>query len=225
MKNIGMIVACEIDAVLGRYGSPLSREERCGFPVLTYAMGENRLTVVHTGVGELAAAAAAALLIDRYEAELIVNFGVVGGLTEEMAQTRCCVVEKLVHYDFDTSHIDGTLPGQYEGYESIYIPATQPLLERALALCPELKKVTCASADKFVDGREKKAELHRLYGADICEMEAAGIALTCRRAGVPFLLIKAVSDGIEGGAAEFHAELERCSALCLELTDRIIREI
>lgn len=225
MKNIGMIVACEIDAVLARYGSPLEEETRCGFPVRCYAMGENRLVVVHTGVGELAAAAAAALLIDRYEVELIVNFGVVGGLTEEMAQTKCCVVEKLVHYDFDTSHIDGTVPGQYEGMDSVYIPATPALVDKALALCPELKKAVCASADKFVDGREKKAELHRLYGADICEMESAGIALTCRRAGVPFLLVKAVSDGLNGGAAEFHAELERCSALCLDLTDRIIREI
>lgn len=225
MKNIGLIVAVEIDSVLSRYGEPVGRETRCGFPVLTYAVGEDRLTVVHTGAGELAAAAAAALLIDRYEVELIVNFGVVGGLTEEMTETKCCVIERLVHYDYDTSQLDGTAVGQYPGYEDCYIPATPWLVEQAVRLCPELKKVTCASADKFVDGRERKAALHALYGADICEMESAGIALTCRRAGVPFLMVKTVSDGISGGAEEFSRELRRTSALCLDITDRIIREL
>ena len=225
MKKIGMIVAVEIDSVLGRYGRPLESETRCGFPVMTYAMGENRLIAVHTGCGEIAAAAATALLIDRYEVELIVNFGVVGGLTAEMAKTRCCVVEKMVHYDFDTSQLDPVAPGQYEGYDSVYISNDPALVERAVQLCPELKKVTCASADKFVGDRESKARLHSLYSADICEMEAAGIALTCNRAGVPCLMIKAVSDGINGGAEEFFTELQRVSALCLELTDRIMREI
>ena len=65
MKNIGMIVAVEIDAVLSRYGSPLREEMRCGFPILTYSMGENQLIAVHTGCGEIAAAAATALLIDH----------------------------------------------------------------------------------------------------------------------------------------------------------------
>lgn len=225
MRRIGMIVAVELDAVLSRYGEPLSREERCGFPVLSYDLGGALLHVAHTGAGELSAAAATALLIDRYEAELIVNFGVVGGLTEEMSLTKSCLVERVVHYDFDTSQYDGTVPGQYQGFDSVYIPATPALLERASALCPELKRVTCASADKFVGGAARKAELHRLYGADICEMEAAGVALTCTRASVPFLMIKTVSDGIRGGAEEFAAELERTSALCLDIADRLIREI
>ena len=157
--------------------------------------------------------------------ELIVNVGVVGGLTDEMSETKSCVVEKIVHYDFDITHMDGTLPGRYEEYDSPFIPATAALIERAEALYPELKRVICASADKFVDGAEKKRELHRLFGADICEMEAAGIALTCNRAKVPFLMIKTVSDGIHGGAEEFHRELQRTSALALDIADKIIREI
>ena len=223
MKNIGMIVAVEIDSVLSRYGSPLSRENRSGFAVLTYDLSGVRLHIAHTGAGEIAAAAATQLLIDRYEAELIVNFGVVGGLTGEMAKTKSCIVEKIVHYDFDISQIDPVRPGQYDGFESEFIPAPAELVERAVRLCPELKRVICASADKFVGDPAQKARLHELYGADICEMEAAGIALTCHRSKVPFLMIKTVSDGIEGGAEEFYAELQRTSAMCLDITDRIIR--
>ena len=225
MKRIGMLVAVEMGAVLGRYGTARAVETRHGFEVHTYDMDGYTLHVMHSGAGEIAAAAAAALLIDRYEVELLVNFGVVGGLTAEMAQTKTCVVERVVHYDFDTSAYDGTLPGQYAEYPDIYIPATPALVERAVQIAPELRRVTCASADKFVDGPEAKRALHEKYGADICEMEAAAVALTCNRSGVPCLLIKTVSDGLLGGAEEFGDALQRTSALCLEVADRIIREL
>ena len=183
------------------------------------------LNVVNSGVGELAAAAATQLLIDRYGVDLVVNFGVVGGLTEEMAKARTVIVEKVVHYDFDISQIDPLAPAQYPGFDSIYIPTTPSLVDRAVSLEPGLQRVTCASADKFVNTPEDKAALHTQFGADICEMESAGVVLTCSRCGIPCLVIKTVSDGITGGADEFYAEVQRTSALCLEITDRIIREL
>ena len=225
MKTIGMLVAVEMGAVLSRYGTAKKTETRSGFEVYTYDMHGYTLHVMHSGAGEIAAAAATQLLIDRYGAELIVNFGVVGGLTAEMAQTKTCVVEKVVHYDFDTSAYDGTKPGQYAEYPDEFLPATPELIERAVQIAPELKKVVCASADKFVDGPEAKGALHEKYGADICEMEAAAVVLTCNRAKVPCLLIKTVSDGLMGGAEDFGTALQHTSELCLEVADRIIREI
>ena len=223
MRQIGMLVAVELDSVLRRYGSPENAEELGGFRVFNYRMDGYELHVINSGVGELAAAAATQLLIGHYRAELVVNFGVVGGLTEEMAQARTVIVEKLVHYDFDISQIDPLAPGQYPGYDSVYIPTTPALVEKAVSLEPSLKRVVCASADKFVAGQEAKAALHARFGADICEMESAGVVLTCNRCGVPCLVIKTVSDGITSGAEEFYAEVQRTSALCLDVTDRIIR--
>ena len=54
-------------------------------------------------------------------------------------------------------------------------------------------------------------------------MEAAGVVLSCNRAGVPCLVIKTVSDGIMGGAEEFARELTRSAEICLAITDEIIR--
>lgn len=225
MKKIGMLVAVEMDAVLRRYGTAERVETRHGFEMHQYDMGAYELCVLRSGAGEISAAAATELLIDRYEAELIVNFGVVGGLTEEMAQTKTCVVERVVHYDFDTSAYDGTLPGQYFQYPDVYLRPSPALIDRAVAVCPELKRVTCASADKFVDGAADKSALHRRWEADICEMEAAAVVLTCDRAGVPCLLIKTVSDGLTQGGEDFGTALAHTSALCLEVADRIIREL
>lgn len=225
MKKIGMLVAVEMDAVLRRYGTAKRVEKRHGFEMHQYDMGEYELYVLRSGAGEISAAAAAELLIDRYEVELMVNFGVVGGLTAEMGQTRTCVVEKVVHYDFDTSEYDKCLPGQYMGYDDAFLRPTPELIEKAVSLCPELKRVTCASADKFVAGEAAKSALHERWGADICEMEAAAVVLTCDRAGIPCLLIKTVSDGLTQGGEDFGTALEHTSALCLEVADRIIREL
>ena len=224
MKNIGMIVAVEMDAVLSKYGIPDGEERRCGFSVSFYTRGGARLCVVNSGAGELAAAAATELLISAYGAELIVDFGVAGGLSEEMALARTVVVESVVHYDFDTSAWDGCETGRYAAYPTARIPATPQLVEKAAAEFG-LRRAVCASADKFVAGEEHKRALHEKFGADICEMEAAGVVLTCNRAGVPCLLIKTVSDAIGGGAEEFERELERSAGLCLEMTDRIIRSL
>ena len=224
-KTIGLLVAVEMDSVFAHYGEPCGTEHRGGFDVYRYENDSYVLLVIHSGIGELAAAAAAELLIDRYEVEMVVNFGVVGGLTEEMAQTKTCVVRRVVHYDFDLSGIDPVLPAQYPGYPDRYLPADGALVEKAMAICPELRAVTCASADKFVGNREDKERLHREYGADICEMESAAVLLTCRRNGIPCLLLKAVADGLAGGGKEYYEALEESASLCLAVTDRIIREL
>ena len=225
MKTIGMLVAVEMGAVLSRYGTAEKSETRSGFQVYTYDMHGYTLHVISSGAGEIAAAAATQMLIDRYGAELVVNFGVVGGLTAEMARTKTCVVEKVVHYDFDTVEYDHCLPGQYMGYPDEFLRPAPELIDKATALCPELKRVTCASGDKFVAGEAAKSALHTRWGAHICEMEAAAVVLTCDRAGIPCLLIKTVSDGLTQGGEDFGTALAHTSALCLEVADRIIREL
>lgn len=225
MKRIGMLVAVEMDSVLSRYGTAGERLEYPGYTVLTYHNDTYTLYVLESGAGQIAAAAGVQFLISVLQVEMIINFGVVGGLTPEMAQTKTCIVDRVVHYEFDTSPIDNCEVGRYMNYPDIYLPATPELVKRALEIDPTLKTVTCASGDKFVDTAERKAALHTQFNADICEMEAAAVVLTCNRNHIPCLLIKTVSDGLCGGAEEFTTGLARTSEICLELTDRLIREL
>ena len=90
---------------------------------------------------------------------------------------------------------------------------------------PDLKTVICASGDKFIGDSAKKQNLHELYGADICEMEAAGIVLTCNRNQVPCMLIKTVSDGITGGAEEFSREVNRTASLSLDIAIKVMEKM
>ncbi len=221
MKSIGMIVAVEIEAVLNKYGKP-SELRYPGFKIYQYEVEDKNLYVIHSGAGEIAAAMATQFLISELKVEFIVNFGVVGGLTEEMALARTCIVESVVHYDFDTTEADDTEIGRYLQYPTVYIPTTKEILDKALTIEPDLKVVICASADKFVGSEEKKRNLHSKFKADICEMEAAGIVLTCNRNKVPCLLIKTVSDSISGGAEEFFSAVDESARVCMEITHKII---
>ena len=225
MKTIGMLVAVEIKAVLDRYGDKLCEKETAGYRVMEYKTPEYNLVILKCGAGEIAAAGGTQFLISEYKVDMIINFGVVGGLTPEMAKTKTCVVEQVVHYDFDTSAVDNWEVGRYDDYPTPYIPTTKALVDKAVSLNPDLMPVICASADKFIADPARKAELNRQFGAKICEMEAAGIVLICNRNKVPCLLIKSVSDSIEGGAEEFHNTINEAASMCLDIADAIIREI
>ena len=222
-KKIGVLVAIEIDSVLHNYGDPYETTELCGFQIMHYENEAFIMYVLNAGAGELAAAAGTELLIARYGVDMIVNFGVVGALTEEMAKAEHCIVSRVIHYDFCGRSWLGLPDGQYPGRGTPYYETTPELVARAQALDPGLKAVVCASADKFGDTIEAKKRLHELYGADICEMEAAGVVITAERCGVPCLVIKAVSDGLSGGAEEFLEELKRVSDICFQTVDKLLR--
>lgn len=226
MKKFGMIAAVEIDAVKKMYGEPLKEETAGGFPVYTYTFADKTLYVLHSGIGEIAAASATQVLISEYKVECILNFGVVGGLTEEMSSTPLCVVEKVVHYPFDTSEIDHCEVGRYvEDYPTIYMPATPSLVKEVVRMNPNIKVVTCASGDKFVGSAEEKEKIHREFHADICEMESAGIIKTANKNNVPCLCIKMVADTVNGGADEYTKVFDQTSLECLKVMDSIMKNL
>ena len=132
-KTIGMLVAVEIGAVLSRYGDKLTDVSETGFDVKRLDSDDYTMYILKSGAGEIAAAAGTQFLITKYGAEFIINFGVVGGLTPEMSLAKTCVVESVVHYDFDTSTIDNCEVGRYLEYPSIYIPAPAEFVDALYA--------------------------------------------------------------------------------------------
>lgn len=223
--KVGIVVAIEVDAVLKKYGTPQKREEFPGFSVMHFECEGYSMYVADSGAGEISAASATQFLITKYGVDVILNFGVVGALTEQMSTADLCVVDKVVHYDFDSTDWLNLPRGQYPGYDSAFLETDRTLLSKAMETKPDLIPVTCASADKFVSSPDAKTELHAVFGADICEMEAAGIVYTCSRNGVPCLLIKAISDSLIGGGKEFLTEVGRVSEVCFDVTDKILRSL
>ncbi|MBQ1385287.1 MAG: 5'-methylthioadenosine/S-adenosylhomocysteine nucleosidase [Erysipelotrichales bacterium] len=225
MLKAGCVIAVETASFFEEFGKPDETLYAGKRPVWKYKKDTYELYAIHSGAGEIFASMAAQLLISTYKIDMLFNFGVVGGLNESMALEKMCVVKEVVHYEFDTSEIDGCEPGRYLQYPSAAIPVNEKLLEAALRIEPSLKPVRCASGNRFVGDPAKKRELAEKYGAEICEMEAAGILLTADWNEVPCLMIKMVSDGVEGGAEEFARELENTGRKCAAILAKVLEEI
>lgn len=204
MKKIGMVVAMqkELTTFLTSSGVEYASTSRRGYEIVDFKIGDNSIICIQSGIGEIFAAAATQTLISEYAVDIVINFGVCGSLHGGYGVGETVLVKNVVHYDFDLSPIDETAVGQYPGEPSADIPTDEELNDVVLGIDGTIRAVRCASADKFVVDGNIKADLVSRYGADICEMESAGVLITCRRAGVPCLIIKAVSDGA-GGAEEF----------------------
>ena len=121
MKRIGIIVAIETDSLFAHYEKLEKLPCPSGFNLYIIHKPNCDLYVLHTGVGEVAAAAGTQYLISECKVELVVNFGVVGGLTQNMAKQRLCVVQRVVHYRFDATKYLPVALGQVPPHEDVYI--------------------------------------------------------------------------------------------------------
>ncbi|MBQ7165095.1 MAG: 5'-methylthioadenosine/S-adenosylhomocysteine nucleosidase [Clostridia bacterium] len=224
MKKIGLIAAMngELNALLEKTGELKEITDRYGKKILYTEYGDKEIYLSESGVGEILAAGAAQRLISAYGVEAIINFGVCGSLKPRHSLKKTVIVKGVAHYEFDTSALDGCEAGKYDFLPSVIIPTDEDLIRAALSINPSLEQVICASGNKFVEDKNFKSYLRETFNADVCEMEAAGIALTCHANGVPCLMVKAVSDG-EGGAAEFEATVYEASRVYTDLVMNLIK--
>ena len=201
MKRIGIVVAMteELTSYIGALGS-IDWEIKVGcYPIFGINADGKELIVVNSGVGEIAAAAATQMLISEYKVELVINYGYAGALDRGLKCGDIVAVTGVLHYEYDISPIDADLkPYTYREVGSAVIPsycaAFQGLDER-------LARGVCASGNLLIT-REKTRK--RLYaaGCSLCEMEAAGVLLTARRAGIPCIVLKVISDNADENAVQ-----------------------
>lgn len=193
VMKIGVIVALEkeINSLLNHFNVKLNTQDK--FDVKEVKYKNHEIFILKSNVGEIASAISTQYLIDKYNVELIINYGVVGLLNESIDPYKLLIVNKVSHYDFDTSLIDHVPVGQYEEFESIYLPVNFFKVDELINKL-NLVPVTCASGDKFISDIKMKNYLMNNFKADICEMELAGIALTCIRNNIKLISIKGTSD-------------------------------
>ncbi|MBE5742727.1 MAG: 5'-methylthioadenosine/S-adenosylhomocysteine nucleosidase [Clostridiales bacterium] len=222
MKKIGMVVAMqsEVESFLSARDLSVKHTKNGGFDIISFNIGKNQIICVQSGVGEIYAAAATQMLISVYGVDAVINFGVCGSLIDDIVVGEVVLVEGVIHYDFDTSAIDDCEVGRYMQYPELTLRPDEGLINLVVGLFPAITKVTCASADKFVADESKKDYLNRKFGTAVCEMESAGVLLTCINANVPCLIVKAVSDG-KGGAEEFKEMVRHASEQYVDLIYRL----
>jgi adenosylhomocysteine nucleosidase len=137
-------------------------------------------------------------MILRYGVRAIINTGVAGTLTDALSIGDVAVAESVVQHDMDTSAI-GDPVGLISGLNVVYMKADEALSARITEVIENMD-VRClrgviASGDVFVAESAKKAYIKDTFGAIACEMEGAAIGQVCTANGIPFAVIRAISDG------------------------------
>ena len=195
----------------------------CGMPVYEVAPG---ISAIVGGVGKVNAAMAAAVLCRELGAELILNAGVAGCMTE-LPVGSLVVANELVQYDVDTSAV-GDPVGLVSTVNRVTFPAWEPerccTLLRQMGHPAELGRV--ATGDWFAVRGERAAAIRDTFHPVLCEMEACAIAQVCLRSGVRFAAVKSVSDHLfsERQAEEyfdFKSALVRLGAVILPLAEKL----
>lgn len=231
--RIGMVVAVEMSAVKDRFGYADDVFEHPGFTIYYYDLnrvcdGKRRpagLYIIKSGAGEINAAMATQYLISHYFVDVILNFGVAGGLGKDVPLNRVYIIDRIVHHTFDCSELGTAFPeGKHAEYENVLMETDRRFVELA-------RKVTglplgiCASGDRFIGKTESRRSLRERFGADVAEMEAAGVFMTAQRNGVPSLFIKSVSDTVGTDQRHMMENYEQAADLCFRAMHQVIQEL
>ena len=180
---------------------------------MTFVCGDLRgkkVVCAKCGIGKVFAAMCAQTMILKYAPDCIINSGVAGTLSESLSIGQIALAEQVVQHDMDTSPI-GDPVGLISGINIIYIPA-DPAVTTALAAAVAAEDVpymrgTVASGDQFICHTHDKERIRATFETEdqpviACEMEGAAIGQVCYVNGVPYGILRAISDGGDEQAFE-----------------------
>ncbi len=150
------------------------------------------IAVCVCGVGKVNAALGAQLLVSKFDAKKLLNFGVAGGLNKETELCGVYQIGEAVQFDFDLVQLNGTKIGTLNEYEENYLA-----LNRLKAPFP-VKNL--GTADRFNDSADDFELLTKVLKADIRDMEGAAIVQAAYAAELPVYAVKAISDVAGSGS-------------------------
>ena len=144
------------------------------------------------GVGKVNAALGTQLLVSKFDAEKILNFGVSGGLNKTTELCQVYQISAATQFDFDLVQLNGTKIGTLNEYTESYLALN------LMNLPYEKRKL--ATADRFNDSESDYKLLTEELDADIRDMEGGAIVQAAYAASLPVYSIKAISDVAGSGS-------------------------
>jgi adenosylhomocysteine nucleosidase len=178
------------------------------------------VVLVRSGIGKVAAAATAAVLLDAFDAQALIFTGVAGGLGDGVRVGDIVVARELLQHDMNAAPLfprwEVPLTGRARFGADAAWTARVARAGRALAATDAhaaraaLHEGLVVSGDRFVATRAESDRLRaELPDALAVEMEGAALAQVCHDFGRPFAVVRTISDRADDDAHGDFADFVR----------------
>ena len=216
MNIIGIIGAMEkeVETLKAAMGGA-SVETHTGMEFFRGNLNGADVVVVRCGVGKVNAALCVQILADLYHVTHIINTGIAGSLDADLDIGDVAVSTDLMYHDFQVTAF-GYPWGKVPGLDVVAFPADGRLAALAEQAC-KAQGIGCklgriVSGDQFIASDTEKETILVRVGGLCTEMEGAAIAHAAYRNGIPFVVIRAISDKADHSADMDYPAFERQAA-------------
>lgn len=184
--------------------------------------------VVQCGVGKVNAAMCVQILCSRFGVTHLVNTGIAGSLRKDLNIGDLVVSRDAVYHDFDCCAF-GYPAGRVPGMDVTEFPADETMVRFATSAAEtvnpgHVRQGRVATGDQFVCDKGVKERIVTATGALCTEMEGAAIAHAAYRNGVPFVILRAISDKADDSAEMDYPTFEAIAAVrCARVTQAMAK--
>ncbi len=186
------------------------------------------VVVAYSKIGKVFSTLTATTMLELFACDVLLFTGVAGAVNSELKIGDLVVANKLAQHDLDITifgHPHGYVP---EG--SVYVEADKDLIALSKMVASEMgvsiKEGIIATGDQFIASEERKNFIAETFQADALEMEGASVAVVCDALGVPFFILRSISDSADMDAGfnfeEFVESSAKVSAeFLMKMVDRL----
>lgn len=229
--KLGIIGAMAVEiALLKENMKDLTVTHTAGMEFCEGRLGEVEVVVVQCGVGKVNAAICAQSLCGQFGVTHLVNTGIAGSLCAQLDIGDLVISRDAMYHDFDCVHF-GYEMGRVPGMDTVAFPADKDMIARATAAAEAVHPGhhytgRVASGDLFVAEKSAKDAIIAKTQALCTEMEGAAIAHTAYRNGVPFVILRAISDKADDSAEMDYPTFEAIAARrCAQVVMTMAKEL
>ncbi|WP_099041199.1 5'-methylthioadenosine/adenosylhomocysteine nucleosidase [Mycobacterium neglectum] len=202
---------------------------------VTGVLDGHDVVLAGSGMGKVNAAIVATLLADRFGCRTIVFSGVAGGLDPALSIGDVVVADRIVQHDagvLENERVRTYQPGHapiINPTDRLGYPVDPELLARVkdrlegMPLPGQLVYGTVLTGDQYLNCDSTRARLLSELDGTAIEMEGGAVAQVCEAFGLPWLVIRALSDLAGGNALfDFTAFVEQASATSATILRRLL---
>lgn len=221
--SIGIIAAMDSEMEILKNTIVNRKEETIAQTTFhTGRIGNHEVVLTRSGIGKVSAALSSQILISNFHVVCIFNTGCAGGLGEGLHIGDFVVSTSTAEWDIDIEPI-GLPRGFVSALGVTEMKADLRLAEVVKAAIPSQEKVyegLIVSGDQFIHKEEQRQIIQKHFSKALCaEMEGGAIGHVCLQNGIPFCIIRCLSDTADG---ESSVKFEEFSAIAGEKSGEIM---